>query len=151
MSVRARARSRLADSAHCQMSAPGAWHLPSLSLPALAKPSSASSRMAGDGPLSLSCHLRPWEYYQHPETLSSFTTAVNIKNWNIDPDQIKSWASRFRCFVYFSFNGHNIQFEVSPPLFLFQVYLFVMQRGFLLCFMSNMAANKTIYSLEPSR
>ena len=51
----------------------------------------------------------------------------------------------------FSFNGHNIQFEVSPPLFLFQVYLFVMQRGFLLCFMSNMAANKTIYSLEPSR
>ena len=53
--------------------------------------------------------------------------------------------------IFFSFNGHNIQFEVSPPLFLFQVYLFVMQRGFLLCFMSNMAANKTIYSLEPSR
>ena len=149
MSVRARARSRLADSAHCQMSAPGAWHLPSLSL----RPRQTFVSLVKDGWRwsSLSCHLRPWEYYQHPETLSSFTTAVNIKNWNIDPDQIKSWVSRVRCFVYFSFNGHNIQFEVSPPLFLFQVYLFVMQRGFLLCFMSNMAANKTIYSLEPSR
>ena len=45
----------------------------------------------------------------------------------------------------------NLKFLPCCFCFKLVIYLFVMQRGFLLCFMSNMAANKTIYSLEPSR